>query len=292
MNVQKFGWKAVYDERENSPKNHLMNYKQGMSLTIDSIGLTEGETKPPERFTEGTLLKAMENPVKYMKTDEKHLIKSLHEAGGIGTVATRADIIDKLINGQYMELRGKYLYLTSTGKQLLDFAPQDLQSPALTAEWEQKLTQIEQGKLNKQTFIFDIKQYTEKIVHDIKNMDATFKHDNITGTKCPNCGELMLEIENRQGKMLRCKDRSCNYKRNVYKNTNARCPNCKKRLKLYGEGEGQMFTCSCGHREKLATFEERRKREKQSKVSKRDINNYMKQKDDFKNNALAEQSLN
>src|SRR5699024_10167370 len=111
--------------------------------------VTEGETSPPGRFTEGTLLKAMENPAKFMETSEKHLAKTLSAAGGIGTVATRADIIDKLINGQYMELRGKYLYLTKTGKQLLELAPEDLRSPALTAEWEQKLTQIEQGKLSK-----------------------------------------------------------------------------------------------------------------------------------------------
>src|SRR5699024_9042486 len=98
-----------------------------------------------ERFTEGTLLKAMENPSAYMDQNEKHLVNTLKKAGGIGTVATRADIIDKLINGQYMEIRGKHLYLTRTGRQLLELAPQDLRSPALTAEWEEKLLQIERG---------------------------------------------------------------------------------------------------------------------------------------------------
>src|SRR5699024_5738708 len=179
----------------------------------------------------------------YMAADEKHLTKTIQEAGGIGTVATRADIIDKLIHGQYMEIRGKSIYLTRTGKQLLELAPEDLRSPALTAEWEKKLIEIERGKLDKNTFIAEVKDYTEKIVHDIKQMEATFKHDNVTGTKCPQCDDLMLEVENRHGKMLRCKNRSCNYKKNIYKNTNARCPNCKKRLKLYGEGEGQTFTC-------------------------------------------------
>src|SRR5699024_3696760 len=146
-------------------------------------------------------------------------------------------IIEKLIDGQYMELRGKFLHVTPTGKQLLQLAPEALRSPKLTAEWEQKLTQIEKGKLKKHDFIAEIKEYTKEIVTEIKRAEATFKHDNITGTKCPQCDKLMLEIENRHGKMLRCKDRSCNYKKNIYKNTNARCPNCKKKLKLYGEGE-------------------------------------------------------
>src|SRR5690625_1853771 len=284
--VVKLGWREL--TRRTDKTNELPTYKENDELSNVTISVTEGETKAPERLTEGTLLKAMENPTKYMAADEKHLAKTLHEVGGIGTVATRADIIDKLINGQYMEIRGKYIYLTQTGKQLLDLAPEDLRSPALTAEWEKKLVEIEQGKLDKQTFITEIKAYTNKIVHDIKQMDATFKHDNVTGTKCPKCEDLMLEIENRQGKFLRCKNRSCNQRKNIYKNTNARCPNCKKKLKLYGEGEGQTFTCTCGHREKLATFQKRRKKHQNSRVSKQDVNKYMKKKDDFKNNALAD----
>jgi len=278
------GWKEIYGEKENQ---NSINVKEGQTLTADA-SITKGETSPPERLTEGALLKAMENPVAYMDQEEKHLAKTLQKVGGIGTVATRADIIDKLINGQYMEIRGKYIYLTQTGKQLLELAPEDLRSPALTAEWENKLIQIEKGSLKKEVFIEEIKNYTKKIVRDIKSADATFKHDNVTGTKCPRCDGLMLEVENRQGKMLRCKDRSCNYKKNIYKNTNARCPNCKKRLKLYGEGEGQTFTCVCGHREKLSTFNERRKKEQNKRVSKKDVNKYLKKQDDFTNNPFAD----
>lgn len=284
--IIKLGWREL--TRRDDQSNELPTYKENDVFSNVNITIKEGETKAPERLTEGALLKAMENPTKYMAADEKHLAKTLHEVGGIGTVATRADIIDKLINGQYMEIRGKYIHLTQTGKQLLDLAPEDLRSPALTAEWEKKLVEIEQGKLDKQTFITEIKAYTNKIVHEIKQMDATFKHDNVTGTKCPNCDDLMLEIENRQGKFLRCKNRSCNHRKNIYKNTNARCPNCKKRLKLYGEGEGQTFTCTCGHREKLSTFQKRRKKHQNTRVSKKDVNKYMKKQDDFKNNALAD----
>lgn len=282
--VSQLGWKAIYGEKAQEGK---FSIKEGQTITGEPQ-LKEGETSPPERFTEGTLLKAMENPAKYMESAEQQVAKTLKAVGGIGTVATRADIIDKLINGQYMEIRGKYIYLTPTGKQLLELAPEDLRSPALTAEWEHKLIQIEQGKLKKQQFISDIKTFTKAIVRDIKAMDKEFKHDNVTGTKCPRCEGLMLEIENRNGKMLRCKDRTCNYKKNIYKNTNARCPNCKKRLKLYGEGEGQMFTCGCGHREKLSTFNERKKKQQHHRASKQDVNQYLKKQDSFKNTALAD----
>ena len=224
-----------------------------------------------------------------MEADEKHLAGTISKTGGLGTVATRADIIEKLFNIGYMEMKGKYIYLTSKGKQLLDLVPEDLKSPALTAEWEQKLTQIEQGKLNKTKFIHEMKDYAKEVVGEIKASDATYKHDNMTGTKCPDCGKLMLEVNNRNGRMLVCQDRSCGHKKNIAKTTNARCPNCHKRMELRGEGEGKMFTCKCGHREKLSTFNERKQHEKKHKVSKKDVNKYLKKQDDgFSNNALAD----
>src|SRR5699024_1130504 len=184
--------------------------KEGTLMHKFSVNITEGQTTPPPRLTEGTLLKAMENPVRYMDEADKKLKQTLTKVGGIGTVATRADIIDKLFNGQYMNMRDKSIYLTQKGKQLLNLAPEQLRSPQLTASWEQKLIQIEKGTLNKDSFISDIKQYTKKIVAEIKAAEDTFKHDNITGTPCPQCNKLMLEVENRQGKMLQCQDRSCN----------------------------------------------------------------------------------
>src|SRR5699024_10369470 len=167
----KLGWKEIYGEKQTKGAKDL---QKGQTLQ-GTFQITEGETTPPERLTEGALLKAMENPTRYMEHAEKQVTKPLKEAGGIGTVATRADSIDKLINGQYMELRGKYIYLTQTGKQLLDLAPEDLRSPALTAAWEKKLLQIEKGQLKKGQFIQEIQTYTKEIVQQIKRMDATFK---------------------------------------------------------------------------------------------------------------------
>jgi DNA topoisomerase III len=283
------GWKEVYGFN-NEEDEFLGRMEINDELNLLSVTETEGKTTPPSRFNEGTLLAAMENPVKYMKESDKELQETIGETGGLGTVATRADIIEKLFNSGVMEQKGKEIHLTSKGKQLLDLAPNELRSPSLTAEWELKLEKIAKGSLEKQEFIKEIKDYTKKSVHEIKNSEKTFSHDNLTGTKCPDCGNLMLEIKNKNGKKLVCQDRECGHRKNISKKTNARCPNCHKRLDLRGEGEGQVFVCVCGHKEKLSTFNDRRKKEKHSKASKRDVNKYLKtqQNDEPVNTALAD----
>ncbi|TMU87682.1 DNA topoisomerase III [Bacillus sp. BHET2] len=287
--IVEIGWKEVYDF--DSEKDQLLTkMEKGDTYPVLSMQQSEGQTNPPSRFNEGTLLSAMENPRKFMKESNKELLNTIHEAGGLGTVATRADIIEKLFNSGVIEPKGKDIHITSKGKQLLDLAPLELQSPTLTAEWEQKLEKIENGSLKKHEFLREIKDYTRKSVSEIKSSLKKFSHDNVTGTKCPDCGNLMLEIKNKHGKKLVCKDRECGHRKQISKKTNARCPNCHKRLELRGEGEGQTFTCVCGHREKLSTFNERKKKEKNSKATKRDVNKYLntQQKDEPVNTALAD----
>jgi len=286
------GWKEVYannyeddDVQEDTPEQLLPNINKGDVLKVNSIIKTKGHTKPPAPFTEGTLLSAMENPAKYMANESKDLIKIIGETGGIGTVATRADIIEKLFNNFLIEKRGKDIYITGKGKQLLGLVPEDLKSPALTAEWEQKLEAIAKGKLRKNTFIEEMEIYSKDITNEIKNSDETFRHDNISRVKCPQCGKYMLEVKGKKGKMLVCQDRECGYRKNISKVTNARCPNCHKKLELRGEGEGQIFVCSCGYREKLSSFNERRKKEKNS-VSKKEVSKYLKEQNKFKNEAI------
>lgn len=153
---------------------------------------------------------------------------------------------------------------------------EELKSPDLTAEWEKKLGLIEKGKLDRKTFIKEMKEYSKSIVKEIKNSEKEFKHDNLTRTKCPDCGKFMLEVKNKRGKMYVCQDRECNHRINISQTTNARCPNCRKRLELRGQGEGQIFTCVCGHREKLSTFNERKKKER-NRPNKREISIYLKE---------------
>ncbi|KAA0742857.1 DNA topoisomerase III [Bacillus sp. AY3-1] len=292
------GWKEVYENRfeddditDDVKEQLLPHIEKGDTLTVKLIMQTSGQTKAPARFNEATLLSAMENPTKYMDTQNKQLADTLKSTGGLGTVATRADIIDKLFNSFLLEKRGKDIHITSKGRQLLDLVPEELKSPTLTGEWEQKLEAIAKGKLKKEVFISEMKNYTKEIVSEIKSSDKKYKHDNISTKSCPDCGKPMLEVNGKKGKMLVCQDRECGHRKNVSRTTNARCPQCKKKLELRGEGAGQIFACKCGYREKLSTFQERRKKESGSKADKRDVQKYMKQQNKEEeplNNPFAE----
>ncbi|UOE92563.1 DNA topoisomerase III [Alkalihalobacillus sp. LMS39] len=292
--VKTLGWKEVYEgnfdeeETDDLSEQQLPQLEKGMTLAVSSLIPTEGKTKPPSRYNEASLLSAMENPGKFVDSSNRDIIKTLGQTGGIGTVATRADIIEKLFSSFLLEKKGKEIFITSKGKQLLELVPPDLKSAALTGEWEQKLELIAKGKLAKQTFIEEMKGYATSIVTEIKQSDKKFKHDNVTGSKCPECGKLLLEVNGKKGKVRVCQDRECGYRKNIAKVTNARCPQCKKKLELRGEGEGQVFVCRCGHKEKLSTFNERKQREKNTKASKRDVNQYLKKQ----NNSTQEEPFN
>ena len=100
--------------------------KKGDVFKIERTNITSGKTQPPKRFTEATLLSAMENPVKYMESKDAKERKTIGETGGLGTVATRADIIEKLFNSFLIEKKDNEILITSKGKQLLELVPEDL----------------------------------------------------------------------------------------------------------------------------------------------------------------------
>lgn len=298
--IKSQGWKEVYgdlqtteDETENEEDRSLKDQtlpeiKEGDRLPELYISMTEGKTKPPAPFNEATLLSAMENPIAFMESHDKKMAQTLGETGGLGTVATRADIIEKLFGSFLLEKRGKDIYLTSKAKQLLELVPEELKKPELTADWEMKLSRIAKGQMKKQTFMKEIEGYTQEILDEIKCGEGTFRHDNLTNTKCPRCGKRMLAVKGKNSEMLVCQDRECGYRETVAKTTNARCPVCHKKMQLRGKGESQIFVCVCGHKEKLTAFQERRKKEGAG-VSKKDVQKYLKkQKEEPVNNAFAD----
>lgn len=283
--VKNAGWKEVYegdyreeeDENEQEMKDQsLPVYKEGEKLKILDIRMKEGKTKPPARFTEASLLAAMENPVKYLSTGDRQAAKTLGETGGLGTVATRADIIEKLFNSFMMEKKGNEIHLTSKAKQLLELVPEDLKKPELTADWEKKLSDISKGKLRQDTFLKEIRDYTCEIVDEIKTASGTFRHDNITNKVCPQCGKRLLAVNGKNSKMLVCQDRECGYRETISRTTNARCPKCHKRMEMIVKGKEETFICVCGYKEKLSSFQVRRKKEGAG-VNKRDVQKYLKQ---------------
>ncbi|MDR2899671.1 MAG: DNA topoisomerase III [Clostridiales bacterium] len=252
----------------------LPEFKNNQEYDILRPSAEKRQTTPPPYFTEGTLVYAMENPKAYLQSKTGEYAKTLGETGGLGTVATRADIIEKLFNAFYIEKRGNSLFTTPKGRQVLRLAPMELRSPDLTVQWEQKLTLIAKAKLDKNKFIEEIKGYTNEIITRIKSSGETFVHDNITGKKCPDCGKFLLEVNGKRGKMLVCQDRECGYRKSLSVNTNARCPNCHKKLSLIGEGEARQFVCACGYRERLSAFEKRREQDSNA-LNKKDVEKYL-----------------
>lgn len=265
-------------------KHHA--FQKGKTFENIKINKTAHETEPPPYLNEGSLLKAMENPSSIFDID-KSAQSTLKSAGGIGTVATRADIIEKLYNLNAIENVSGNIKLTNKGRQLLDLAPSALKSPELTADWEHKLTLIEKNKYDKNKFINEMRSFTQEIITEIKSSEDKFKHDNMTTTECPTCGKFMLEKKTRNGKMLVCQDPTCGTKKNVQRQTNARCPECKKKLVLHGKGPKAMYSCKCGFRETQEQMDKRFKSKKTGKVSKNEMKKYMK-KDEPINNPFAD----
>ncbi|MBS6601906.1 MAG: DNA topoisomerase III [Clostridium sp.] len=287
------GWKRLYDnlKDEEEENQELPNLKKGDKVTIVSVNKVKKETTAPSRFNEATLLSAMENPHKYINVG-KDAAKTLGETGGLGTVATRADIIEKLFNSFVIEKKGKDIYPTSKGKQLIDLVPKDLKSPLLTAKWEKELEDIAKGKSNDIKFIKGMREYATNLVEDVKGGTEKFHHDNQTGKKCPNCGKYLLEVKSKNGRLLVCQDRECGYRENLARLTNARCPECHKKLELRGQREGKIYVCvgeNCNFREKESVFKKRF--DKSSKVNKKEVNNIMKkmqkEAEDFNENPFA-----
>jgi len=211
------GWKKVLGgegERdtpeETLPEQNLHSPIEGTLIPIKTVKREKSQTKPPKRFTEGTLLSAMEKPGRYM--DRKDSKKTL-EGGGLGTPATRAEIIEKLIGSFYVERNGKTLTPTSKGKQLIEMVPDTLKSPELTAAWEKRLEDIAKGREKRGTFMTDIREDTIKLVNIVKSDTKDFKHDNVSKEKCPMCSKPMLTVKDKKGRpILVCQDRKCGYR--------------------------------------------------------------------------------
>ena len=286
--VKSAGWREVYEgqdddeddgedsERQEIRAQKLPDIKRGDRIPKLSVTMTEGKTKPPAPFNEATLLSAMENPTAYMESKDKAMAKTLGETGGLGTVATRADIIEKLFSSFLLEKRGKDICLTSKAKQLLTLVPEDLRKPELTADWEMRLSKIADGKLKRAAFMKDIRSYSNELISQIKSGEGQFRHDNVTSTKCPVCGKRMLLVKGKNSEMLVCQDRECGHRETIARTSNARCPVCHKKMELRGKGDSQIFVCKCGYKEKLSSFKDRRAKEGAG-VSKKDVAKYLNQ---------------
>ena len=215
--VQEHGWRAVTssladgekDKEDASPEQTLTNLKKDEKRPVKNLKANKSKTKPPARYTEATLLSAMESPGKFIEDEE---LRETMKGSGLGTPATRAEIIEKLLYTNYIERNGKELVPTFKGIQLVNLVAPELSSPELTAKWEQSLTNIARSKENKTKFIKGIRENTAQLVRGVAADTSVYKADNISRTKCPACGKYMLLVKGKRGKMLVCQDRNCGHR--------------------------------------------------------------------------------
>ena len=290
------GWRAAYDgmdleEEENEEEDRsqsLPRLSVGDFLKVSKLEIKKGKTPPPSRFTEGTLLTAMEFAGKTVTNQAMR--EAIDTSGGLGTPATRADIIEKLFAVNYIELHGKEIYPTSKGMQLISIVPEELRSAELTGKWEQRLTAISKGQAKPEEFIAQMRQYASQLVQDVKASQAVYRHDNQTKNRCPQCGDYLLEVNGKHGKQYVCKNRECGYRQTISRQSNARCPQCHKKLEVRGAAGKQIYVCQCGFREGFESFN-KKLAEHGSGLSKREVAAYLnkqkKQQEPF-NNAFAQ----
>lgn len=231
------GWKASEGKKET-----LIDWQQIKTIK-GNFQVNQELTSAPKLATEGSLLQQM----------EKH---------SLGTPATRAEIIEKLIKSELMERRGNALAVTPKGKQLLSLVNPSLVSPELTEKWEKDLEAIAQGKKTSQAFLKEIEQDTKRLVAEIKDSKQEYKDFSLTTKICPECGEALRERNTKDGKIYICSNQECSYRRRKDpKVSNHRCSQCHKKMEIIDGKNGSFFKCKyCGISEKMLDNKARKKK--------------------------------
>ena len=243
------GWKAVEravlgnTAEKDKEKLELLPEVQGQeTLPILDAQLKEGKTSPPKHFTEDTLLSAMETAGKEDLPEEA-------EHRGIGTPATRAGIIEKLVKKGFLTREGsgktKNLIPTEKGRALIAVMPEEIQSPAMTADWEQQLLQIERGELEPETFMNEIEQMVASLVETseaVKGAKTLMKNNGKIVGVCPHCGAEVAERE----KGWFCTNRECRFviwKDNAFFKRLGKHVSAKLVDKLLRDGRARLKDC-------------------------------------------------
>ena len=186
----------------------LVSMKEGDEVTLQAVKVRKSVTAPPERYTDATLLSAMEHAGRFVEDDG---LKA-NLGNGLGTPATRADIIEKLVQNRYVEREGKYFVPTAKGREVVRLAPDVLKSPELTGVWEGRLERISRGKEDPDLFIRDIKKLSADLVSEVKRSGKTFAPDFKDTKKCPWCGADMMKAKDEDGSVhYICQKLSCQY---------------------------------------------------------------------------------
>ena len=189
------GWQRLYSyktEEDKEDESRLPNLINGQAVEVTKVEVRKKDTKPPARYTDASLLSAMENAGRFI--DDKDLASTLKKTGGIGTPATRASILERLIKVGYVLRQKKALVPTAKGETLIGLVPDSLKTPVTTAVWEDRLLQIEQAKVGPDSWLEGIKKLTMEVVGVAKEQERnkTVSSHEVIG-RCPVCGNDIVE---------------------------------------------------------------------------------------------------
>jgi len=192
--LQNPGWLAIYGRSAQREGEDLPPIGESDRATVIEVNALANQTKPPARFTEATLLSAMEGAGKLVEDDE---LRAAMEAKGLGTPATRAAVIEGLIQEEYVHRDGRELVPTPKAFSLLfalkHFGVTEITSPELTGDWEFKLKQMEQGRLQRKEFMEHIEQAARDLVERIRNGEIPDTAFAVVAAPCPRCGGVIQE---------------------------------------------------------------------------------------------------
>jgi len=208
--VQIEGFKGINKAINNKENKSLSNsLKKGEKISLIEYKVNKLSTDPPKRYNDASILSAMEHAGRFV--EDTAIKKNL--TAGLGTPATRADIIEKLIKNNYMIRNENNEFVpTSYAREIIRLVPPMLKSPALTGKWEDRLKKISTGKENSDNFIYDIKELTRKLVKDIKNSYESFSPVFKDSKTCPFCNSEMMKIVDEMGRThYICQKLSCSY---------------------------------------------------------------------------------
>ena len=259
--VLDYGWK-----NKDASEEVALNLKKD-TIVSPNFTVEEKLTTPPSPLTEAGLLAQMEK-------------------FGLGTPATRAEIIEKLVKSELMERTGHALRVTPKGKQLLNLVNKELVSPKLTAKWEKQLEDIAHGKMKSQKFIGDIKNDTKRLVSEVKNSKEDYKDFSLTKKRCPECNSFLKIRKTRDGEIYVCSNPECNYRRRKdAKVSNHRCPQCHRKMLIVEGKNGKYFRCKYdGTTEKMTVG---KKNKKMTKHEERRLLKKINQDDEPQESPLA-----
>ena len=239
---RRYAGKPSEEAEKNAGASELPELSEGMTLELARVDLKEGKTSPPKRFTEDLLLSAMESA----SSDE---FPDGVERKGIGTPATRAAIIEKLVQKGFIERRGdkktKYLFSTDKGNALVTVVPEQIQSPSMTADWEEKLLKIEHGEYDSDAFMEEISSMVSGLVKTyeaVKGADVLMQPERKVIGSCPACGSDVCET----AKGWFCRDKGCRFalwKENRFFQTLGKQMTEELAKQLVNQGKARLTHC-------------------------------------------------